>query len=369
MASLLLGPLGQFGKAFTPPQFNATAYDGPEYVVWKWIVFRPGLFHIEIYLLAAVITYLAFFWFGSGANSKKASAWLNAHKALYDSQFSRPLDGGLTKDGYSDMFAFSTGRRALRSLHTVFTLRPRHDLLQLLFQFGWANVYDLSYEPRDTLTLEFALAEDYAAPDAVFAIVAKDEMGTIRKERWDLSFTKTSENPALPAHLTVMSEFADVTDSLFKAGVPLLAALKDPQAKRYFRSLIISDQPLVQPDEAPVTRSRSLVLTLTPPPPSEADATVSLVTAVFALIDTLDKLGLRPETKIKLRKAREDFTAKLREARDREAKEEAADARAAAKKKAEDERIAGLSATEQAKILERERKRNLRKGQGKMVRK
>lgn len=42
MASLLLGPIGQFGKAFTPPQFNATEYDGPEYVVYKWIVFRPG---------------------------------------------------------------------------------------------------------------------------------------------------------------------------------------------------------------------------------------------------------------------------------------------------------------------------------------
>ena len=42
MASLLLGPIGQLGKAFTPPPFNATAYDGPEYVVWKWIVFRPG---------------------------------------------------------------------------------------------------------------------------------------------------------------------------------------------------------------------------------------------------------------------------------------------------------------------------------------
>ncbi|VDC06275.1 unnamed protein product [Peniophora sp. CBMAI 1063] len=369
MASLLLGPIGQLGKAFTPPQFNATAYDGPEYVIWKWIVFRPGLFHLEIYLVAAVVAYLALFWIGSSANAKKASAWLNAHKALYDSQFSRPLDGGLTKDGYSDMFAFSTGRRALRSLHTVFALRPRHDALQLAFQFGWQNVYDLSYEPRDTLALEFALADDYAAPDAVFAIVAKDELPTIRKECWELSFTKTSENPNLPAHLTIMSEVADVTDSVFKASAPLLAALKDPKVKPYFRSLILSDQPAIQPDEAPVARSRSLVLTLTPPPPSEADATVSLVTAVFALVDSLDKLGLRPETKTKLRKAREEFISKLKEAREREAKEEAADARAAAKKKAEDDRVAGLSAAEQAKILERERRRNLRKSQGKTVRK
>ena len=164
------------------------------------------------------------------------------------------------------------------------------------------------------------------------------------------SFTKTSENPVLPAYLTVMSEVADVTDSVFKAATPLLAALKDPKAKSYFRSLVLSDQPSVQPDEAPATRSRSLVLTLTPPPPSDANATVSLVTAVFALVDSLDKLGLRPETKTKLRKAREDFAVKLKDAREREAREEAADARAAAKKKAEDERIAGLSAAEQAKV-------------------
>ena len=71
-----------------------------------------------------------------------------------------------------------------------------------------------------------------------------------------------------------MSEVADVTDSVFKAATPLLAALKDPKVKSYFRSLVLSDQPSVQPDEAPATRSRSLVLTLTPPPPSDANATV-----------------------------------------------------------------------------------------------
>ena len=129
---------------------------------------------------------------------------MNAHKALYESQFTRPLDGGLTKDGYSDMFAFSTGRRALRSLHTVFALRPRHDALQLAFQFAWQNVYDLSYEPRDTLTLEFALADDYAAPDAVFAIVAKDELPSIRSARWDLVRRPLDSLIALFRFLTIL---------------------------------------------------------------------------------------------------------------------------------------------------------------------
>lgn len=86
------------------------------------------------------------------------------------------------------------------------------------------------------------------------------------------------------------------------------------------------------------------------PPPSHAADSVPLVSAVFDLIDVLEKMNLRPETKSKLKKTREDFSKSVKDEAEREAREEAADAKLAAKRRAEEERIAGLSAAEQQKV-------------------
>ncbi len=75
-----------------------------------------------------------------------------------------------------------------------------------------------------------------------------------------------------------------------------------------------------------------------------------LVSAVFNLIDALEKVNLRPETKGKLKKTREDFFKTVRDEAERDAREEAAEAKLAAKRRADDERIASLSAAEQQKV-------------------
>ena len=76
--------------------------------------------------------------------------------------------------------------------------------------------------------------------------------------------------------------------------------------------------------------------------------------------------ALRPETRTKLKKAREEVEKQLREDAQREKKEEEEEEKAAARKKARDERVSKLSAAEQQKVLEREKKRLLRKSQGKV---
>lgn len=119
----------------------------------------------------------------------------------------------------------------------------------------------------------------------------------------------------------------------------------------------------------PEHRWRHVILTLRLPSPSEAGATVPLVRAVFALIDTLEspKFNLRPETKTKLRRTREELDETLRKESEAEQREEAENEKAAARKKVEEARVNKLSAAEQKKELERERKRQLRKAQGKSV--
>ena len=112
----------------------------------------------------------------------------DAHADILAAQFSRPTNGGITQDGYSDFFNFSTGRRTVASLHTVFSLRPRHDPFQLIFQFLY-GFYDFGYNPSDTITLDFNLDASTSAPEGVFAVVRKEELKTIKRERWDLVST------------------------------------------------------------------------------------------------------------------------------------------------------------------------------------
>jgi hypothetical protein len=202
------------------------------------------------------------------------------------------------------------------------------------------------------------------------------------------------------------AEFADVTENVLRIARPVLEALKDPKIQPYFRSLSvrlllfaflypiyissmhpqITDQPRVRPSVVPANREKRVILSLAVPPLSDAAVSAKLVSAVFGLIDALEKINLRPETKTKIKKTRENFAKTLKDESEREAREEAADAKLATKRRAEEERIARLSAAEQQKVillvyallllmpsvsqlLERDRKRNMRKTQGKVVKK
>jgi hypothetical protein len=71
------------------------------------------------------------------------------------------------------------------SLHTVFTFRPRHDFFQYFFQLG-RGIMDLQYRPTDVLELDFTLTPGFLTSDFVFAVVSKDELATIKDNRWDL---------------------------------------------------------------------------------------------------------------------------------------------------------------------------------------
>jgi hypothetical protein len=167
-----------------PPYINPVVYDGWQYQ-WKFLVIRPALLKIEAGILSVLFLYVLNYFLGKAHNTRRATAWFDAHLPLLTTQFSKPTNGGLTYDGASDAFNFSTGRRGVASLHTVFALRPRHDLLQRAFHAGRTFV-DLQYRPKDSLELDFRLAPGSAAPECVWAVVAKDELLSIKDDRWDL---------------------------------------------------------------------------------------------------------------------------------------------------------------------------------------
>ncbi|KAF8165327.1 hypothetical protein B0H34DRAFT_233751 [Crassisporium funariophilum] len=318
--------VNQFLANITPPPVvTPEDYDGWQ-LRWKFIVFRPALLKTEALLILGLLFYGLFAYWGASSNAKKAKKWLSHHLPIFEQQFSKPQSKhGLGQDGYSDYFNYSTGRRNIASLHTIFTLRPRHDFFQWAFQTGRTFV-DLQYRPVDDLQLDFKLAPGALADNFVWAIVAKDDLLSVKDNRWDLTFTKTTENAVLPASFSVMSEYADITEHLLKplGNFSLVTVLQDPKILPYFRSLSITDQPRDRPTTAipAEEREKHVILTLNAPSPSNAADTAPLVAAMFQFIDQLSKVTLRPETRTKLKKTREVLDKTIKEDAEKEQKEE-----------------------------------------------
>ena len=145
------------------------------------------------------------------------------------------------------------------------------------------------------------------------------------------TFTRTTEHTSLPPALSLMSEFADVSDALFKLhlspSTTLSTLLATPPFLAHLRSLSITDQPHERPQSvasyvAQKHASKRVLLDISIP--EHAEDIIPLVDAVFSLVDLLatGKVVLRPETKAKIRKVREDVEKEIKEEESKEKKEE-----------------------------------------------
>ena len=128
-----------------------------------------------------------------------------------------------------------------------------------------------------------------------------------------------------------MSEFADVSDAIFKLSLSpsttISTLLATPPFLAHLRSLSITDQPHERPHSAAsyvAQKHSSKRVLLDISIPQHPNDILPLVDAVFALVDQLaaGKVVLRPETKAKIRKAREDVEKEIKEEEFKEKKEE-----------------------------------------------
>ena len=101
-----------------------------------------------------------------------------------------------------------------------------------------------SQEQKDAIEGQ-AKSKSSAYDPFVWAIVHKESMKSLRDNRYDLSLTSTREHAKLPVWTAVMSENAEVTETLLTS--ELTTALE--KAGDAFEYLIVTDQPIDKPQK------------------------------------------------------------------------------------------------------------------------
>ncbi|KIN07489.1 hypothetical protein OIDMADRAFT_186159 [Oidiodendron maius Zn] len=366
---------------------------------------------ILVFLVIIVIVHLI----GTRTNRKKAKAWVNAHAPILQKEFalvgfggrkpSTSLDIGdenlakslaneslqlpedvLKEKSPQEFATYATGRQNVAFLDFNLTLLKRYSPLTTLAEFGLSLFIDSIPAPSERMEAilypfdgKEALTVPGQAPGAqevrkdtkssydgfVWAIVNKDVMKRLRNDRYDVSITTTRDNAKLPNWATVMSESAEVTDALLTP--ELVKAIEE--SGELLEHLIITDQPIDQPTKLDETvPKKRIYLSMRVPSSNAYSAVLPLFQYFIRLPDILVQVAhFRPEVMRKVRTTREDTIRRLQKVDEEEKAEERAIEREKAKKLKRDMELKGLSATEQKKYLEKEKKQELKKSQKKMT--
>ena len=277
LTSTLSGPPAQ--RTFGP---NVPMSDRP-FTKWYNIHERVTIadFYTELFVLPFVIILTLVHLWGSNANRQKAKAWMQQHVSALKSEFavvgfggrksagsitSEQVDDSIVKEKAKDVFlSYATGRQNVAFADIKLNLYKRYNPLAIILDFGLGFFFESMPAPSEKAEITiypFDGKEGQLVPRVpgqesekkgrdstydgfVWAIVHKDVMKRLRDERYDLSLTSTKENAKLPAWATVMSESAEITDTLLTAELAkaVEACGEDLEA------LVVSDMP----EDAPKT--------------------------------------------------------------------------------------------------------------------
>jgi hypothetical protein len=240
------------------------------YRVWERTTAED--FKLEMYILPFLLALIICHVWGTRTNRSKAKAWAKAHAPVLQQEFTQvgytageaPADPeDAIRENKADEFqSYATGRQNVAFVDMKVSLLKRYNP----FLFAGEYVMPLFMEsfpaPVERLEAtayvfdgqEAKVAPSYGSGDAkkvpsssydgfVFAIVHKDIMKRVREDRYDLSLTTTRDHAKLPVWVAVMSESAEVTDTLLTP--ELIKAITD--AGDAFEALVVSDQPMDQP--------------------------------------------------------------------------------------------------------------------------
>jgi Kef-type K+ transport system membrane component KefB len=234
-------------------------------------------FKAEGAILIVIAIVFALHYVGTRLNKAKAKAWIVAHGPVLKSEFAvvgfngiaNPEDEApeklLKQKSLFEYAAYATGRQNVAFVDVTLTLKKRFNPIvtfgEAALSFIWDSMFTSPVDSVEATIYPFDGKEAQIVPGLpggaelrskdskssydgfVWAIVNKDQMKKVRDDRYDVSITFTKDHAKLPIWLTVMSESAEITDSLLTN--ELASAVE--KAGDLFESLIVSDQPIDRP--------------------------------------------------------------------------------------------------------------------------
>ncbi|KAL2870809.1 CCDC47 family protein [Aspergillus lucknowensis] len=383
-------PLGQNGA-------NSVVYT-KWYRVWERT--SPKDFMQEAMVLPIILLIILFHFWGTRKNRRRAKEWVTAHASALRNEFAVvgfdgiqqlddspvTVDSILKENSAQDFSVYATGRQNVAFLDVAIKMPKRAnpvtywmDQVFAFFFDSWpapeesyqATVYtfdgkenDLVPVPQNTSSLK---VNNSTYDGFIWAIVHKNHMRSFRNDRYDASMTFTKDNAKLPQWVTVMTESAEITDTLLTP--ELIQAVE--QAGNSFKYLIVTDQPTDKPTKIEETTPRKrvqLCLSLASSASGYAPS-LPLFNQFLRFPDRLVSVGhFRPEVMRKIRNVRDEEIKKLRRLDEQEKAEERKLAAEKLKKEERERTLRGMTAEEQRKFLEREREKEQRRSMKKNTR-
>jgi hypothetical protein len=237
----------------------------------------------EAMIMPFILVILLFHVWGTRKNRRKAREWAQAHVPALQKEFAvvgfdgvpRSEDGeavtvelvnpekSLKEKSPSEFSTYATGRQNVAFLDIALKMPKRYNPIHYLLEYAmsfffesWeapaekyeATMYTFDGKEKDLVPVlgkdTSSLKVNNSTYDGfIWAVVHKSHMGKFRTDRYDASITFSKDHPKLPSWLTVMSESAEITDTLLTPD--LIKAIE--QAGHDFEFLIISDQPVDKP--------------------------------------------------------------------------------------------------------------------------
>ncbi|KAF2179361.1 DUF1682-domain-containing protein [Zopfia rhizophila CBS 207.26] len=383
--------ISSFTTPSAPPTFPTSTVGQVPYTKWYRVWERTTLndFKTEMYILPFIIVVVAVHLWGTRTNRRKATHWMRAHAPLLQQEFAqvgyiRPqasVDDNMLREKKADEYIiYATGRQNVAFIDVKLTLVKRFNPL---LRFG-ETILGLFFEslpaPQERMEATsyvfdgreaqivpgFGKGEEKkSVPNSTFdgfvwAVVHKDLMKRLREDRYDLSLTTTKDHSKLPVWVTVMSESAEITETLLTP--ELIKAVND--AGDNFEALVVSDQPMDQPKKLDDTipRKRISLSTKLQSSGTSYEASIPLFQYFLRIPDHLVSIGrFRAEAMRRIKQTREEQIAKIRRLDEDEKAEERKLKSDKEKKEKRDQVLGRLSAEEQRKYLEKEREKESRR--------
>ncbi|KAF2398124.1 DUF1682-domain-containing protein [Trichodelitschia bisporula] len=373
----------------TVPTLQA-APTGAPYTKWYrvWERTSPSDFKQEAIILPFILLVVLVHLWGTRTNKRRANKWIAAVGPVLTSEFARVGWAG-KKDGEieqmrenspAEFITYASGRLNVAFLDAKLTLIKRYNPLvrvgELLMGLAIESMpapqerFEVTEYPFDgketSLVPKRSGDESGKVPNSVFdgfvwAVVNKDIMRQLREDRYDLSLTGTRDHSKLPAWATVMTESAEITETLLTP--ELVSAIE--RAGDLLDALVITDQPVERPTKLNETvPKKRLTLSFRLPSDGNYDNVLPLFQYFIRLPDFLVSHGrFRPEAMRKVRATRDDEIRRIKKIDEEEKAEERKSNADREKKEKRDASLRNMSAEQQRKFLEKEKEKEARRAQ------